>query len=129
MAAVLKAGPTAPPGRLLVCWIGLLGLAQVADLLTTQISMQAGGLEGNAVAAQLMQTGGLGLLWVVKLTLVLAMGSSAILVRRIWLQRADRRAAAAATVIWRCTQLCVVVLALTALNNVHVFHQMTVASR
>ncbi len=129
MAAVTKTPPTAPSPRLIGFWLVLLAAAQVADLVTTQVDMQVGGIEGNQVAAQLIQAGGIGLLWVVKLALVVAMACSAVLVRRYWLRHPDHRAAAATSVIWRCTQLCVLVLALTAVNNVHVLHQMTVASR
>lgn len=122
MAAIRKSIATAPSQRFVGIWIGLLALAQVADLVTTQVDMAHGGMEANQFAAALIDKGGLSLLWLVKLALVAAMAGSALLVRRYWLRSAmaDPRAAVAQAVIWRCTQVCVVVLALTALHNFQV---------
>ncbi len=129
MGAVAKPPTAAPSARRVGFWIGLLALAQVADLLTTQIDMQRGGMEANAVAAALIQTGGIGLLWFVKLALVGAMAGAAVLARSYWLRSADGRARMAQAVIWRCTQCCVLLLVLTAANNVQVLSQLTISNR
>ena len=129
MAAVRKSVTfiTATPSqRFLGVWIVLLGLAQIADLVTTQADMARGGMEANRFAAALIAIGGLSLLWLVKLALVAAMAAAVLLVHRYWLSSgADRRAAVAQAVIWRSTQLCVLVLAATAVHNVQVLTQIS----
>ena len=106
-------------------WVMLLALGQVADLVTTQAAMARGGMEGNVVAAVIIGVGGLGLLWVVKGTLVAAMAVAVWLVRRYWDSAGDARAAVAGTLVWRGLQLCVLVLAFTAVHNVDVLTSMS----
>ena len=86
--------------------------------------MSRGALEGNVVAAVIMGVGGLGLLWVVKGTLVFAMAAAVYLVRRYWDSARDQRAVVAGTLVWRGLQLCVLVLAFTAVHNFSVITQM-----
>ena len=106
-------------------WVALLALGQVADLVTTQAAMAHGALEGNMIAALIMGAGGLGLLLVVKAALVAAMTLAIWLVKRYWDSTRDRRSVLAATLVWRGLQLCVVVLAVTAVNNFSVLHSMS----
>lgn len=108
----------------MVAWVVLLALGQIADLVTTQAAMARGALEGNIVAAVIMGVGGLGLLWVVKTSLVLAMAAAVFLVRRYWDSTRDHRAAVAGTLVWRGLQLCVLVLAFTAIHNFSIITQM-----
>lgn len=112
-----------PPVNLFA-WVSLLALGQIADLVTTQAAMARGGIEANQVAATLLTLGGLGLLWFVKGLLVIAMAASAVLVRRYWADSHDPRWAFAGSLVWRGLQLCVVVLALTALHNFTVIGQL-----
>ena len=105
-------------------WIGLLCLAQVADLVTTQIDLAQGGVEANVVAAQLMAVGGIGLLTVVKIGLVVAMAVAVIVIDRQGRLQPAGTAAMARTMIWRGVQVCVVALAVTALHNVVVLTQL-----
>lgn len=107
-----------------VAWVVLLALGQLADLVTTQVAMARGALEGNVVAAVIMGIGGVGLLWVVKGSLVLAMAGAVFLVRRYWDSARDQRAVVAGTLVWRGLQLCVLVLAFTAVHNFTVITQM-----
>src|SRR5581483_7758204 len=90
-------------------WVVLLGLGQLADLVTTQAAMARGAIEGNAVAASILDVGGLALLWLVKASLVVAMAVAVLLVRRYWDSVRDRRGELAATVVWRGMQACVAV--------------------
>lgn len=106
-------------------WLSLLALGQIADLVTTQAAMAKGAIEGNAIAAAILGAGGLGLLWVVKTMLVAAMALAVLVVRRYWDESADHRAAFAAKLVWRGLQMCVVVLAITAVNNLTVLRSMT----
>ncbi|HEX6349384.1 MAG TPA: DUF5658 family protein [Candidatus Dormibacteraeota bacterium] len=100
-------------------WMLMLGLGQLADLLTTQAAMARGAVEANSVAAGLLSTGGLGLLWFVKGALVLAMGIAVLLVRRYW-DGPGRQGRLAGALVWRGLQLSVVVLAMTAVHNLGV---------
>jgi hypothetical protein len=117
MAVITRAGGLR--GSRIAIWVLLLALGQLADLLTTQAAMARGAIEANSVAAGLVAAGGLGLLWVVKGSLVFAMTSAVLLVRRCW-AAPERRPALAGAVAWRGLQLCVVVLALTAIHNLSV---------
>ncbi|HEY8642929.1 MAG TPA: hypothetical protein VIO84_09190 [Candidatus Dormibacteraeota bacterium] len=106
-------------GSRIAVWVLLLALGQLADLLTTQAAMARGAIEANSVAAGLLAAGGLGLLWVVKGSLVVAMTAAVLLVRRCW-AAPERRAAVAGALVWRGLQLCVAVLAITAMHNLSV---------
>lgn len=110
--------------RTVYFWIGLLLLAQIADLITTQIDMAEGGVEANLIAAQVMALGGIGLLMVVKISLVIAMALAVILVDRHGRRDSVRTEVIAQTLIWRGVQLCVLVLAVTALHNAVVLTQL-----
>ena len=108
------------PAARVAVWVGLLGLGQVADLLTTQAAMARGAIEANQVAAGLLATGGLPLLWIIKAFLVAAMAVAVLLVRHYWLSEHGQRGALAGAVVWRGLQLCVYVLAFTAIHNLGV---------
>ncbi len=101
----------------------MLAVAQACDLLTTQVDMERGGVEANQVAANLMEMGGLAMLWFVKFALVAAMALAAVLTHRYWQRHGNRRSALAQALVWRGLQVCVVVLAVTAARNVSVLAQ------
>ncbi len=123
MAAVPKS--RAISFRRLFAWVSLLALSEIADLVTTQAAMARGGVEANRVTAGLIAIGGLGLLWLVKGLLVAAMAGAVWLVRYCWAESYDQRWAIAGSLVWRGLQLCVVVLALTALHNLSVISQLS----
>lgn len=125
MAAIAKSGIRAPVSRPVAAWIGLLGLAQLADLVTTQADMARGGVEANWVAAGLLAVGGLALLWAVKLGLVVAMAVAAVLIGRHRAGESSPASDLAYTVVWRGIQACVVVLGLTAVHNVAILGQLS----
>ena len=123
MAVVRRERSSTPTNRRLVIWVGLLALAQLADIVTTGVDMSVGGVEANRIAANLLMTGGLALLSLIKFGLVAAMALAAILARRFWLCHRDRRAEFVQVVVWRGLQVCVLVLGLTAVHNVAVLTQ------
>lgn len=118
--AVVRHKVGAVPTSRVVLWVALLGLGQVADLLTTQAAMARGAVEANQVAAGLLSAGGLPLLWIIKAGLVAAMAVAVIFVRHHWVAGHQRRGALAGAVVWRGLQLCVFVLAITAVHNLGV---------
>ena len=124
MAVITKPATSGLGRRTVIFWIGLLSLAQIADLVTTQVDMAQGGVEANLIAAQLMAIGGLGLLTVVKISLVIAMAMAVLLIDRQDSRTGERVGSMAHTLIWRGVQVCVVALAATALHNVAVLAQL-----
>ena len=104
-------------------WATLLAGGQLADLLTTQMDMANGAVEGNRMAGELMSMGGLGLLSLVKLLLVGAMVLAVVLVDAYSAEHPGIRSRMARTLVWRGLQVCVIVLVATALHNVAVLAQ------
>jgi hypothetical protein len=121
--AIIQKNP--PSTERVLGWIGLLTLAQLADLLTTRIDMNFGAVEGNQIAATLLHEGGLWYLWSVKLLLVLALMTVALLIRRYRNQNPGRRSDLAQLLLWRGVQVCVLVLAGTAIYNFALLGQIT----
>jgi hypothetical protein len=111
-------------GRILG-WIGLLTLAQLADVLSTRIDMSYGAVEGNRFAAAILERGGLWYLWSVKLLLVLALVVVTLLVRRYRRLSPGRGSDMVQLVLWRGIQVCVLVIAGTAVYNFALLGQMT----
>ena len=122
MAIVRK---TAPSTERVLGWIGLLTLAQLADILTTRLDMNFGAVEGNQIAARLLEQGGLWYLWLVKLLLVAALIAVALLIRSYRNHNPGPRSDIAQLLLWRGVQLCVVVLAATAVYNFALLGQIT----
>ncbi len=109
-----------PSSGQVAAWVLLLALAQLADLLTTQAAMERGAVEGNAVAAFLLSTGGPGLLGLAKYLLVVAMALAAWTATGRWEAAPDPRWAVAGALVWRGLQVCVVVVGLAAIHNLAV---------
>jgi hypothetical protein len=120
----LRAG-SPPSTERVLGWIGLLTLAQLADLVTTRIDMSFGAVEGNQFAAALLERGGLWYLWSVKLLLVLALMIVALLIRRYRRLSPGRRSDVAQVVLWRGVQICVLVIAATAVYNFALLGEIT----
>ncbi|MGH7903554.1 MAG: hypothetical protein ACREPA_05415 [Candidatus Dormibacteraceae bacterium] len=105
------------PGDRYAIWLGLLAAGQAADVLTSGAGMSRGTLEANWVAAAILAAGGLGLLWILKMVVVIAVGAS-ILMARAWArQHPGRRADMLLALVWRGTQLSVVSLVAISTNN------------
>ena len=103
--------------------MGLLCAGQALDLMTTHVDLTHGAVEGNFMAAGLMSAGGLGLLALVKLTLVGAMFGAVALVEDYSRDHPGPSSRLARIVVWRALQVCVVVLFATGLHNVAVLAQ------
>ena len=116
--AVLSALPARQRSPRWLLWIALLALMQLVDVLTTKVDIVRGAMEGNAVAATVLQSRGYVGLLLVKFALVAAMAGAVVLVHAYARAHPGRRARLAQRVVWHGLQLCVVVLALTGLHNV-----------
>jgi hypothetical protein len=107
----------APSSRLLKVWILLLAGAQLADVLTTGVDMAHGGIEANRFVSALLAVGGLGLVFVLKLLLVAAMGIACLLLKRYADNHPSFQSRAAHAFVWRAMQLSVIGLVVVALHN------------
>jgi predicted small integral membrane protein len=101
-------------------WLLLLGLAELADLITTRADRLLGGIEANHVSAFALGAGGPMLFWGLKLCLVLAMAVAVMLAIRFARAVHDRRAQIVKVTVARGLQVCVLVLTVAALGNVTV---------
>lgn len=113
----MYARTTAPASRLLATWILLLAAAQLADVVTTAVDMNHGGIEANHFVALVLSIGGIGLLVTLKLLLVGAMGAACLVLRRYAGGHPTVQARAAHTFVWRALQLSVLGLVLVAAQN------------
>ncbi|MGH2976661.1 MAG: hypothetical protein ACRDLL_17625 [Solirubrobacterales bacterium] len=109
--------------RLLKYWLGLLCLAELADLVTTRADRLGGGIEANQVSAFALAVGGPGLFWSLKLALVLAMAAVVLLALHFARSFPGRRAHLLQACVARSLQLCVLLLSVAALGNVGVLDQ------
>lgn len=106
-------------------WLALLGQAQMADVITTQADTFRGGVEANHTAAFIMQVGGVGLLWVLKVLLVLGMALVVALAFRYRERHPGRHAELCLGLVARTIQVCVVLLTMAVLGNASVAAQLT----
>ena len=113
----MEARDGAPTNRVLTIWILLLAGAQLADVITTGVDMAYGGSEANRVVAALLSHGGLGLVFVLKLLLVAAMGIASLILKRYADSHPSVQTRAAHTFVWRAIQLSVVGLIVVAVHN------------
>jgi hypothetical protein len=111
--------------RSLTIWLALLAQAQMADVITTQADTFRGGVEANHTAAFIMQVGGLGLFWVLKLMLVVGMAFAVSLAFRYRQRHPGRHAELCVGLVARTMQFCVVLLTLAVLGNASVAAQLT----
>jgi len=114
-----------PDSRLLKTWILLLALAQLADVLTTGVDMAYGGVESNRFVSVLLDIGGLGLVFLLKLMLVAAMGIACLVLKRYADGHPSFQAWAAHAFVWRALQLSVIGLVLVALHNTALLAQIS----
>ena len=115
----------APSSRLLAIWILLLAAAQLADVVTTGVDMAYGGVEANRLVATLLSLGGLGLVFFMKLLLVVAMALACLVLKRYAEAHPTLHARAAHAFVWRAIQLSVLGLVMVAVHNTAVLAQMS----
>ena len=113
----MQARETAPTSRVLTTWILLLAGAQLADVITTGVDMAYGGSEANRLVAALLSHGGLGLVFVLKLLLVVAMGVACLILKRYADSHPSFQSRAAHAFVWRAIQISVVGLVVVAVHN------------
>ena len=107
-------------GRLLMIWVGMLGMAQIADLITTEVDRNGGGIETNQIAAFVLMVGGAGLFLVLKLCVVAGMAVAVFIALRYRRNHPGERAERCLDIVARTLQGSVVLLTLTAVGNAHV---------
>lgn len=115
-------------GRLLMVWVGLLGMAQMADLITTEVDRLRGGIEANQFAAFVLMVGGAGLFLVLKLAVVLGMAAAVLIALRFRRNHPGERAERCLDIVARTLQVSVVLLTVTAVGNAHVAVEIAAAA-
>jgi hypothetical protein len=106
-------------------WVLLLAAAQLTDVITTGVDLAYGGVEANRLVATLLGIGGLGLVFFMKLLLVVAMAIACVVLKRYAESHPTLRARAAHAFVWRAIQLSVVGLVLVAVHNTAVLMQIS----
>jgi len=110
----------------LTIWLALMAQAQMADVITTQADTFRGGVEANEAAAFILQVGGPGLFWILKLVLVLGMALAVALAFRYRERHPGSHSELCVSLVARTIQFCVLLLTLTVLGNASVAAQLTV---
>ena len=106
--------------RGLKLWLLLLGMAELADLITTRADRLHGGIEANQFAAFTLGVGGPGLFWAVKLSVVVAMAAIVVLAVRRAREFPPRRANLIRGYVARSIQICALILTAAAMANLMV---------
>ena len=97
----------------------------MADVITTQADTFRGGVEANHAAAFILQVGGVGLFWVLKLVLVLGMVAAVSLAFRYRQRHPGRHAELCVSLVARTIQVCVLLLTIAVLGNASVAAQLS----
>ena len=109
-------------------WVAMLGMAQIADLVTTEVDRLGGGIETNQFAAFVLMVGGAGLFLLLKLTVVAGMAVAVAIALRYRRNHPGERAERCLDIVARTLQGSVVLLTLTAAGNAHVAAQIAAAA-
>ena len=109
-------------------WVGMLALAQIADLVTTEVDRLGGGVETNQFAAFILMVGGAGLFLLLKLTVVAGMAVAVVISLRYRQNHPGERAERCLDIVARTLQGSVILLTLTAVGNAHVAAQIAAAA-
>jgi hypothetical protein len=102
--------------RLSLIWVGLLGVIESTDILTTAVDRARGSIELVPLSAAVLDRGGLVLFVTVKVGLVVAAGASAVLALR-WLRYKRDHARTLYTYVLSAIRMATVALAIASLNN------------
>lgn len=102
--------------RLSLIWVGLLGLIESIDVLTTAVDRARGSIELAPLSANVLDQGGLLLFVTVKIGLV-AGAAAAVLLARRWLRYKRDHARALHSYVLSAIRVATVVLAIACLNN------------
>src|SRR5437879_13866560 len=104
-------------------WVGMLALAQIADLVTTEVDRLGGGVETNQFAAFILMVGGAGLFLLLKLTVVAGMAVAVVISSRYRQNHPGERAERCLAVAARARKAKAVLLTGPAVDNAHVSTQ------
>ncbi|MDQ6876650.1 MAG: hypothetical protein M3082_02925 [Candidatus Dormibacteraeota bacterium] len=102
--------------RLSLIWVGLLGVIESTDVLTTAVDRARGSIELIPLSAAVLDQGGLVLFVAVKVGLVAAAAAAALLALR-WLRFRRDHARALYTYVLSSIRIATVALAIASLNN------------
>jgi hypothetical protein len=102
--------------RLGLIWIGLLGVIESTDALTTAFDRARGSIESMPVSAALLDQGGLVLFVGLKVILVLAAAAALLLTLR-WVRDKRTHARAVYFYVLSAIRMTTVALAIASLNN------------
>lgn len=109
-------------------WVGLLAIAQFADVITTEVDRLQGGIETNRFAAFILLVGGPGLFLVLKLAVVLGMAIAVLIALRYRQNHPGERAERCMDFLARTLQGSVLLLTITDVGNAHVFMQIAASA-
>jgi hypothetical protein len=102
--------------RLSLIWVGLLGVIESTDVLTTAFDRARGSIELVPLSAAVLDQGGLVLFVTVKVGLVAAAAAAVLLALR-WLRYRRDRARTLYTYVLSAIRIATVALAIASLNN------------
>jgi hypothetical protein len=102
--------------RLTLIWVGLLGVIESTDVLTTALDRARGSIESVPLSSAVLDQGGVVLFAAVKVGLVAAAAAAALLALR-WLRYKRYRARALYTYVLSAIRIATVALAIASLNN------------
>ena len=101
--------------RLSLIWLGLFGITQSTDVITTQLDRARGAIESMPVSNSLL-TQGIGVYVATKVALVIAVSVATLLSLR-WLRAKQGRARAIHGYVLSAIRVGTVAIALASLNN------------
>lgn len=102
--------------RASITWIGLLGVIEFTDILTTAIGHSRGAVEAMPVSAAVIASGGIVMFIAVKMALVIAVATAILLALR-WTQRGTPGASTLFSFTLWSVRVATVALALVSLHN------------
>jgi hypothetical protein len=102
--------------RLSLIWVGLLGIIESTDVLTTAVGRARGSIESMPVSAAVLDQGGLALFLTMKVGLVAAAAAATLLALR-WLRYKRHHARALYVYVISAIRMATVALAIVSLNN------------
>jgi hypothetical protein len=102
--------------RLSLIWVGLLGVIESIDILTTAVDRARGSIESAPLSATVLDQGGLVLFVTVKVGLVAAAAIAALLALR-WLRFKRDHARTLYLYVLSAIRMATVALAIACLNN------------
>ena len=102
--------------RLSLIWLGLLGVIESTDVLTTAVDRARGSIEVMPLSAAVLDQGGLVLFVTLKVGLVAAAAAAVLLALR-WLRFKRDHARAMYVYVLSAIRMATVALAIVSLNN------------